>query len=97
MDCFVAPLLAMTTRLKFIEWPFPRDLPDGQIKSAPPERFVQPSRKKYSAFPNTQISSITLPSRPTEGRLAIVTDAGRDAVDAAASARNVVAGRSSDS
>jgi len=25
-----------------------------------------------------------LPSRPTEGRLAIVTDAGRDAVDAAA-------------
>jgi hypothetical protein len=36
-------------------------------------------------------------SRPTERRLAIVTNAGRDAVDAAASARNVVAGRSSDS
>jgi hypothetical protein len=26
-----------------------------------------------------------LPSRPTEGRLAIVTDAGRDAVDAGSS------------
>ena len=29
-----------------------------------------------------QIRLYDLPSRPTEGRLAIVTDAGRDAVDA---------------
>jgi hypothetical protein len=30
----------------------------------------------------TQISNIFTPSRSTEGRIAIVTDAGRDAVDA---------------
>ncbi len=30
---------------------------------------------------------------PHKGRIAIVTDAGRDAVDAAASARDVIAGR----
>ena len=52
--------------------------PDGQITEMP----VQPLLKKYSDFPKTQITFITLPSRPTEGRLAIVTDAGRDAVDA---------------
>jgi hypothetical protein len=34
------------------------------------------------AFRLTQISRISAASRPTEGRLAIVTDAGRDAVDA---------------
>jgi hypothetical protein len=55
---------------------------------------VQPHLKKYSDFQNTQISLSPSPSRPTEGRLAIVTNAGRDAVDAAASARSVVAGRS---
>jgi hypothetical protein len=38
--------------------------------------------QKYSDFPKTQISLYPQPSRPTEGRLAIVTDAGRDAVDA---------------
>ena len=43
---------------------------------------VQPLREKYSDFPKTQITSIIHASRPTEGRLAIVTDAGRDAVDA---------------
>src|SRR6266403_1675233 len=38
----------------------------------------------------TQISTIAIRSRPTEGRLAIVTDAGRDAVDAAARETNAV-------
>ena len=53
-------------------------------------------RKKYSAFAVGQISSTSSP-RPTrqEGRIAIVTNAGWDAVDAAASARKVFAGRSS--
>jgi hypothetical protein len=55
---------------------------------------VQPYLKKYSDFQKTQISLSRSPSRPTEGRLAIVTNAGRDAVAAAVSARSVVAGRS---
>jgi hypothetical protein len=55
-----------------------RDLPDGQITDIP----VQPSLQKYFASRFTQIGNISPPSRPTEGRLAIVTDAGRDAVDA---------------
>jgi len=38
--------------------------------------------KKYSDFQKTQNSLYPPPSRPTEGRLAIVTNAGRDAVDA---------------
>jgi hypothetical protein len=43
---------------------------------------VQPLLKKYSDFPKQQISPISSPSRSSEGRFAIVTDAGRDAVDA---------------
>jgi hypothetical protein len=42
---------------------------------------VQPSLQKYSDFPKTQISLSPSPSCPTEGRFAIVTDAGQDAVD----------------
>ncbi len=44
---------------------------------------VQSRLQKYSASPLTQITSISLaiPSH-TEGRFAIVTDVGRDAVDA---------------
>jgi hypothetical protein len=55
-----------------------RDLPGGQIS----ELAVQPPLQKYSASRLTQIKSISLaiPSQ-TEGRFAIVTDAGRDAVD----------------
>ena len=56
--------------------------PDGQIKSTPPECAVQPHNEKYSDFQKTQITFITFPSCPTEGRLEIVTDAGQDAVDA---------------
>jgi hypothetical protein len=46
---------------------------------------VQSSLQKYFRFGPTQIKSISLASHPTEGRIAIVTDAGWDAVDAAAS------------
>jgi len=41
-----------------------------------------PPLQKYSDFQKTQITFITFPSCPTEGRLEIVTDAGQDAVDA---------------
>jgi hypothetical protein len=60
---------------------FASDLPDGQITRVF-DFLVQPLLQKYSDFPKTQISLYPLPSRSTEGRLAIVTDAGRDAVDA---------------
>jgi len=43
---------------------------------------VQSHLKKYSGFQKTQITFLLPPSRPTRGALAIVTDAGRDAVDA---------------
>jgi hypothetical protein len=45
---------------------------------------VQPHSQKYFRSRLTQITSQLPPSRPIEGRIAIVTDAGRDAVDAAA-------------
>src|SRR5260221_10580073 len=51
------------------------DLPVGQ-------KPVQPRLQKYSCFVPTQITSLIAPSRPTEGRFAVVTNAGRDAVDA---------------
>jgi hypothetical protein len=50
---------------------------------------VQPHLQKDSRSRLTQITSRTPASRPTEGRIAIVTDAGRDAVDAAASGAQV--------
>jgi hypothetical protein len=40
--------------------------------------------QKYSDFPKRQITLTTSPSTPHEGRIAIVTDAGLDAMDAAA-------------
>ena len=43
---------------------------------------VQFCLQKYFPSPPTQIKSIFAPSRSTEGRIAIVTDAERDAVDA---------------
>jgi len=55
---------------------------------------VQPRSKKYSAFAIGQITAISSAVQPRqEGRIAIVTDAGLDAVDAAASGAIVVAGR----
>jgi hypothetical protein len=64
------------------------DLPDGQISDRPVSLRVQPLLQKYSDFPKTKISLYPQPSRSTEGRLAIVTDAGRDAVDADAPITN---------
>ena len=56
---------------------------------------VQSPRAKYFAGPVGQIGGLTPRVSPTEGRIAIVTNAGWDAVDAAASARKLIAGRSS--
>jgi hypothetical protein len=49
---------------------------------------VQPLLKKYSDFQKSQISLYPSLSCPTEGRFAIVTDAGQDAVDAEAPITN---------
>jgi hypothetical protein len=43
---------------------------------------VQSRLKKYSGFPKPQISLYPPPSTPLKGRIAIVTDAGLDAVAA---------------
>ena len=45
---------------------------------------VQSLSKKYSGFPKSRITLCPQPSTPLEGRIAIVTDAGLDAMDAAA-------------
>jgi hypothetical protein len=65
----------------------PSDSPAG--KSLFP---VQPHLQKYSDFPKSQISLYPrpVPPRPTEGRHAIVTAAGRDAMDADAPITNGV-------
>jgi hypothetical protein len=55
----------------------PSDLPDGQIT----HQAVQPLLQKYFCFSEIQIKLYDSPSCPTRGALAIVTDAGRDAVD----------------
>jgi hypothetical protein len=66
-------------------------LPVGQITSFPPRRAVQCESQKFSAFPDGQITVTNPPVSPRqEGRLAIVTDAGRDAVDADALLTNGV-------
>jgi hypothetical protein len=61
----------------------------GQITSRLPESLVQPFLQKYSDFQKPQIT-LELPAVPShqEGRLAIVTNAGRDAVDADAPLTN---------
>ena len=57
-------------------------MPDGQISRRLCRSAVQPLREKYSAGPVGQINFRTPAIHPTEGRIAIVTDAGLDAVDA---------------
>jgi len=52
-------------------------------------RLSSPLYKNISVFPNPKSNLYPPPSRPTEGALAIVIDAGRDAVDAAVPARKV--------
>jgi hypothetical protein len=54
------------------------DLPDGLSRNF----RVQSLCKKFSAFAVGQITFTNSPVRLTEGRLAIVTNAGRDAMDA---------------
>jgi len=55
------------------------DLPVGLFGGSP----VQSHLQKYFHFSPTQINSISIAvSFPHEGRIAIVTDAERDAVDA---------------
>ncbi len=65
----------------------PRAPTDLRAKSNFPNRIklflpVQSLSKKYSDFPKSQISLYPQPSTPLEGRIAIVTDAGLDAVAA---------------
>jgi hypothetical protein len=61
-------------------------LPDGQISKL----LSSPICKNIPLSPSGK-SNLQLPlSRPTEGRLAIVTDAGRDAVDAGGALTNVL-------
>jgi hypothetical protein len=60
-----------------------------RLKSNFPSAFklilpVQSLPEKYSDFQKPQISLDPPPSTPLEGRIAIVTDAGLDAMDAAA-------------
>jgi hypothetical protein len=56
---------------------------DGQISEPPVILFVQPLLQKYFCFPEqaNQCIFLAIPSH-SEGRLAIVTNAGRDAMDA---------------
>jgi hypothetical protein len=69
--------------------PLRRDLPDGQISRDPLLQPVQPHFQKYFAMPVGQIISTSSPRpAPQRGARAIVTDAGRDAVDAAALTTN---------
>jgi hypothetical protein len=65
------------------------DLPVGRFV----DRRVESHLQKYFCFHAPQIKSRTHFVLPTEGRIAIVTDAGWDAVDAAALARDGVAGQ----
>src|SRR5258707_5020757 len=44
---------------------------------------VQPPSQKYFCFSEMQIKLYDSPSHPTEGRIVIVTDSGRDVVEAA--------------
>ena len=68
----------------------PTDLPDGLFG----EYRVQPCQQKYFASPVGQIiSTNSRHPTPLQGRIAIVTDAGWDAVDAAASGAQRDAGR----
>src|ERR1700694_4323 len=74
--------------------PLRSDVPDGQISWCFAKLPVQPRLQKYFRIRLTRIKSISIASRPTEGRSRVVTNAGRDAVDARASgAQSLVAGR----
>jgi hypothetical protein len=58
------------------------DLPDGLFRHS----AVQPLCKKFPALPIPRNTFITPHRPPHEGRIAIVTDAGLDAMDAGGAA-----------
>ena len=71
--------------------PVPRRLPDGQITDVRCALLVglsSPFSKNILIFRNPKSLVYSQPSCPTKGRFAIVTDAGRDAVDAEAPITN---------
>src|SRR6202011_6321029 len=84
-------VVARTERSELRDFRRAGGVPDCAIgrRFAPP-RWLHPGYgRQFRNFRNnacgpTQISCICPPSRSKQGRLAIVTDAGRDAVDAAA-------------
>jgi len=65
-----------------------RDCPTGKSRGDTGIRLSSPLRKNISVFPNPKSKLYDSPSRLTEGRFAIVTDARRDAVDADAPITN---------
>ena len=70
---------------------FVEPLQQNCLTGKSPQKSVQPLCGKYSSCRPAQITGISprIPSH-SEGRIAIVTNAGWDAVDAAASARRFV-------
>jgi hypothetical protein len=67
-------------------------VPDGQIISDF-RKWCQARESKIFLFFRNPNQAMVRPSHPTKGALAIVTNVGGDVVDAAASAREAVAGR----
>jgi hypothetical protein len=69
-------------------YPLKERLPDGQIRPLSDCGVSSPLRKNipFRAYPKSNLYQSL--SRPTEGRHAIVTAAGRDAVDADAPITN---------
>jgi hypothetical protein len=58
--------------------------PSGNLRACS-ENLSSPASKNISLFPKPKSDVSMVHPVPTEGRFAIVTNAGRDAVDAAAS------------
>jgi hypothetical protein len=79
LDCFAS--LAMTNSKARAA---SQILPDGQIS----QNLSSPLCKNISVFPKCKSGYMICRPVPLEGRFAIVTDAGRDAVDADAPITN---------
>ena len=69
--CLQAPARSANLRLK-----------SNFLSRIKPNHPVQSLPKKYSDFPKSQITLYPPPSTPLEGRIAIVTNAGLDAMAA---------------
>jgi hypothetical protein len=65
------------------------DCPTGKSAPPPPNPLSSPSAENIPLAGLLETALGIPPSDPTEGRIAIVTDAGLDAVDAAASGEQV--------